>query len=464
MKYITLIIISLILLTGCPRNTRDVYYPDYMYDKVETPSDVYMYNDTTCDDALVISAETYDAEIIIEYDIAYLTDEVDCYELIEEEYLPEEITYELSQYVICDHEENLAVMLTYFDPLDILVLPHHGRFGWVDAHYTRFYPFGEIVDDNSRASFVYFIPRGFRVEQSDNLLRITPGQLLAPEGTSAFLEITQIPNTAVEEMELEVLLSIEDTDYRLFDRWHRQGTIFLDLWILTGLNRNDSGKHILLANNEVGGVFVITVRHAAGEQNYISDLIWTLPTFQIINGYDLFPLDIVVGTIQYLFDPMFMIKHIERMPTVVKAYPFGEVHNQRSSGLANYVIYVDTRFNVVQTENVLRIESRWDPHYMYMEITQFPNITVYDKVYRISSDTPFDVCSWCSSGGIPFDDVLFASLCFHEDHMVNYINRMTIKDNTQGGVFIISEQYPLEAAGGFGHRLTYILMTMKIIE
>jgi len=171
--------------------------------------------------------------------------------------------------------------------------------------------------------------------------------------------------------------------------------------------------------------------------------------------------------IQDLFEPKDMTIYIEGVPVLIRHYPFGEISS--IEGIASYVIFIEEIYHVEQRDNLLR--AIWDdtPEYLhvFMEIKQVPNITVIDMEQKIITYFEHNHYLFLHSQAteyFPFVRLGFyggTDLIFEWDSVV--IN-IYIKDNTQGGVFVITTHYFFEAAGGHSVRFINSLKTIEILD
>ncbi len=122
------------------------------------------------------------------------------------------------------------------------------------------FPHGEIVwaDGSGLASYVIYIDETYNVEQSENLLLITPkyeGSVL--DLPPVFMEITQVTNTTIEDIVAQ---------YSADGVFTQTGTAsddfpYVVLYHQDGQQYNSKCNVIYIRDNECGGVFVITAQY-----------------------------------------------------------------------------------------------------------------------------------------------------------------------------------------------------------
>jgi len=157
-------------------------------------------------------------------------------------------------------DETIAIE-DLFEPKDSIV------YLYGEPHPIRLYPFGEIVKDETegRASFAIFVENypGYRVEQHDNLLRLTPNFDPPTDSPPMFMEITQIADITADEAEYKIKSEINFDLYELFHRYATQDFPFNSIHLYEKeLSRNAKVINIYIRDNGRGGVFVITVQHS----------------------------------------------------------------------------------------------------------------------------------------------------------------------------------------------------------
>ena len=411
------------------------------------------------------------------------------------------MTCEFEPVVPTDEDENEDIVYLsdplfiedYFAPIDVMVLPRNiiDVFFFQEylveleiiSNFIRFYPFGEIMAQGieGKASFVIFIENRFEVEQEVNLLRITPAGDTQLDNTPVFMEITQVPNTTVEEMEHKVSEAIDFSRYPI--NRHLQPTDnfpFVVIQLQDGGRLDSTVTSIYIRDNSHGGVIVVTTQHSFGERwIYGSDFMHALETLEIITEYDLLLLnndDVTDNiypnssvTIQDLFDPRLAIIFIEGTPLLVRHNPFGKIVEADTDGMASFMIFIEDFYQVEQQDNLLRITPPWDmpPGFpeVFMEIKQVPNTTIAEMEYMI--ETTFDFDHFYSFREQYPVDFSIIKLGFYGDLdiMVNdVLIDIYIRDNGNGGVFVITMQYCHEAFTGHGVRFLNSIWTLTIIE
>ena len=99
-----------------------------------------------------------------------------------------------------------------------------------------------------------------------------------------------------------------------------------------------------------------------------------------------------------------------------------------------------------------------------MEITQIMDITVAEVEHQIKSFVDFSSYPY-SFHLQPTEYFPFSVIEFHEGAMWNSkVTRIFIRDNTQGGAFVITTQFFSESIGGFGARFRHYISTLMIIN
>ena len=130
------------------------------------------------------------------------------------------------------------------------------------------------------------------------------------------------------------------------------------------------------------------------------------------------------------------------------------------------MIFIEDTYKVEQKDNLLRVTPSWDmPEYLpevFMEIKQALDITAEEMEQKILAG--FDLNSHHFYRQAADEDFPFVSLEFCDDfELGGTVIKIYIKDNTRGGVFVITTQHSLEAAEGHGIRFWNSLKTMSII-
>ena len=174
-------------------------------------------------------------------------------------------------------------------------------------------------------------------------------------------------------------------------------------------------------------------------------------------------------TIQDLFEPIDSAIYSEGLPVPARLYPFGEIAGPEVEGRVSYVIFIETCYYYVMLyDNLTRaIPKRSPPEgapSVLFEITQITNISVAEAVYQIKANFNY----------YPYPDIFYTSLSEHflfsdiEFHYGSEWNskviRVFIRDNTVGGVFVITSEYFLLATSGHGVRFRHYISTFEIID
>jgi len=171
--------------------------------------------------------------------------------------------------------------------------------------------------------------------------------------------------------------------------------------------------------------------------------------------------------IQDLFEPRYVTIYMEGMAELVRYYPYGKIADAGTKGMASYVIFIEDSYQVKQQDNLLRAVPFWDmptdlPE-VFMEIKQIANTSV-EEMERTIKDA-FDLSHYYFFREQYDDHFPFVGLVFYDGfERDSTVVSIYIKDNAQGGVFVITINYFLEAAGGHGIRFRNSLKTMVILE
>ena len=179
-------------------------------------------------------------------------------------------------------------------------------------------------------------------------------------------------------------------------------------------------------------------------------------------------------TIQDLFKPRDATIYIEGTPVSIRFYPFGEIVDCSMEGMASYVIFIDDFLQVKQRDNLLRATPFWadklDMPEIFREIRQVPNTTVAEMEQKIIAS--FDLDRYYFTHRQATEDFPFVSLGF-EEKIETHSDRHpgsaavisnSIKDNTRGGVFVITTQLPLGDMCALGATFGYSFRTFQIID
>ena len=173
-----------------------------------------------------------------------------------------------------------------------------------------------------------------------------------------------------------------------------------------------------------------------------------------------------VITVQDLFEPIDDVMYLQGTPIPVRLYPFGEIV-MPEEGRASFVIFIEGHRYVEQYDNLLRLRPTSDPlpdrPPIYMEITQVVNTTAAEAEYQIKSDIDFSLFS-STSYGYPSEEFPFFNINLYEGgERYSTITRIFIRDNTKGGVFVITIQMYTEAIG-WGVICRHYINTLEIID
>lgn len=133
-----------------------------------------------------------------------------------------------------------------------------------------------------------------------------------------------------------------------------------------------------------------------------------------------------------------------------------------------YVIYVDKEmYDLVKSDEADRIVARHQGEGLpevFMEITQIvdkdPNTVAADIENQLK--TEFPIVENRGQVSDPIDGILIRATTGHEwnDKVVVYY----LVDNTQGGTFVIKQQYFFEASEGHGARFYHMLKEFEIVK
>jgi len=171
--------------------------------------------------------------------------------------------------------------------------------------------------------------------------------------------------------------------------------------------------------------------------------------------------------IQDLFEPKYVTIYMEGMPELIRYYPYGKIVEAGTEGMASYVIFIEDSYQVKQQDNSLRAVPFWDmptdlPE-VFMEIKQIANTSV-EEMERTIKDA-FDLSHYYFFREQYDDYFPFVGLIFYDGfERDSNVASIYVKDNAQGGIFVVTINYFLEAAGGHGIRFRNSLKTMAILE
>ena len=169
-------------------------------------------------------------------------------------------------------------------------------------------------------------------------------------------------------------------------------------------------------------------------------------------------------TLQYLSKPKYATIYIEGMPVLVRYYPFSKIAEEGKKGIASYLIFVENLYKVEQANNLLRITPRYMLEHLpefSMEIIQAPNTTVEEMEYKVMSTFVFYY--YFAFRSSPSEYFPFVGLIFYDGlEKDSIVTSIYIKDNTHGGVFVVTTRLTDEAAGGHGVRFRNSLKTVMV--
>jgi len=151
---------------------------------------------------------------------------------------------------------------------------------------------------------------------------------------------------------------------------------------------------------------------------------------------------------------------LEGMPERIVLYPYGEIAPQE--GMARYVIYIEDAYRVEQQDNLLRATFPFDnvPVPVFLEITQVKDIPAEEMVATIMANT--DYRSYIITG---FSTEDFPYTVFWSQEGDDYDSKVTnvlVRDNDQGGSFLITMQFFSEAEEGHGARLWNSIRSLEM--
>ena len=186
-----------------------------------------------------------------------------------------------------------------------------------------------------------------------------------------------------------------------------------------------------------------------------------------------------LSPIQQLFEPWeYEGLGPEAIHAFIRYYPYGEIVDPGTEERASFVIFIprylsgEYHLQVEQQENLLRvvpIVQMLDHPPSFMEITQVPNVTVYEMKERLWAEMDPSLIYYHR---LPTEDDPFAAI-FQEDVIweddgsriwLYVINGVYIRDNNQGGVFVITTQFSSDGAEWFGSLFSRSISTLEIID
>jgi len=428
---IAFLMVFLIIITGCSVETDNVFVED----EVEIVS---------IDEYIEPETPSFDNEI----------------EIIDEPYIYEPVIQPQTTDDMFEPMDAVVLADGMFEPMDVVVFAHYMIYPNIPEH-VRFHPFGELHEDEEKASFVIFIKEGYQVEQEFNLLRVTSADDTHQSRTPIWMEITQVSNITVEEKSEQIIENLGRNRRLNSFLPPMENFPFASIWLVQGDISIAFREMIYIRDNMYGGVFVVTISEPG---HHTANLRNTLKTLDIITESKSLLLDNntnSVVTIQDLFDPKFAIIYIEGTPEMIRYYPFGEIVEPNTEGMASYVIFIDDFYQVEQQDNQLRAILSFNMGNLpeiSMEITQVANTTVEEMERAIKYMFDF------SYYYIPADEYFpFVRLMPMFDDGLEWDSVGTviyIKDNAHGGVFVITTL----ATSGHGIRFRSSLRTLEIIE
>lgn len=368
-----------------------------------------------------------------------------------------------------------------FNPIEVTVFSQNMSFREAMPEYKIFYPFGEIMDYivEGKANYVIFVEEGHQIEQQSNMLRISPIGDTQPDEIPVFMEITQVPEITVPEMENLIMTTLNLNQYTVI--LHLQPTESFPFVIIRFHDNQDLGavtsKYI--RDNAHGGVFVIKTQYSTTAGSHRHQFLNALRTMEIIPVSSLSFLicdDISENpysdgsiSIQNLFEPKWVMIFVEGTPELIRYYPFGEIMESGTSGIVSYVIFIENFYQAEQHGNRLLVtpnntQADWSD--IFMEIRQVPNISVEESEREIINAIDFNRY-YDTSHMYPTEEFSFVRFIFYEGTEWNsIITNIYIRDNTQGGVFVITTQYTIEAKaiGNTGVRFRSFLSTLEVLD
>ena len=173
-------------------------------------------------------------------------------------------------------------------------------------------------------------------------------------------------------------------------------------------------------------------------------------------------------SIQDLFEPKSEVVYLEGMPETSWLYPFGEIIGQEADGLASYVIYIEDSYQVEQQGHVLRAsfdsDFQVDVPLPFMEIKQVPNIGVEEVWNDIFNEIDLDRIDYVHDAQPEADFPYYVIERYDGAEWDSLVSFTYLKDNTRGGVFVITTQHSLEATEGHGARFRNYVRSLEILD
>ena len=188
--------------------------------------------------------------------------------------------------------------------------------------------------------------------------------------------------------------------------------------------------------------------------------------------------DISTPTIQQIFAPIDTAIMMQGEAVPARLYPFGRIADQEATGIANFVIFMETeQYYIEQSDNWLRLSSVPPLLPAFLEITQVPDITVNEMVYQIKNEIDFDTheANEFFRHNPPTKDFPFTEIGFFDvddigedtyfiwDWWNTPYTRIFVRDNLQDGVFVVTIQHGYGAISGFGVRFRHYISTLKTL-
>lgn len=171
--------------------------------------------------------------------------------------------------------------------------------------------------------------------------------------------------------------------------------------------------------------------------------------------------------IQKLFPTLTQPVTVDGMPSAVTAKPYGQLSG--GSELADFVIYIDEDYKVVEGENYYRAEFEYssDSEYYaslpetYLEIVQVPDTSAEQLAQEIAASEDLTLVYRSEpTGDFPYIALNYQEAQQPDSRIVTYY----LRDNGRGGAFRITVQTFLEAAEGHGVRLSQAVAGLQILD
>ena len=171
---------------------------------------------------------------------------------------------------------------------------------------------------------------------------------------------------------------------------------------------------------------------------------------------------------QDLFEQREDIIYLQGIPVPVMVYPFWEIVATEENGRASFVIFVDPEcFDITQNVNFFRMDSISFPpsgeSRVFMEVTQLTDINVDEAISLLKLEHDFDFYE-LSSYTYATEYFPFYSFSFSYGYGWDAkTTRIFVRDNTQGGVFVITVQCDIQNAG-FLQLTRHYVSTLVILD